>query len=82
MVAEDQALADRIIDGLRRRGVQATFHYQALHASPFARTHLGTADLELPLTTQVSDCIVRLPLSSTMNPKQARTVLRELKAVV
>ena len=82
MVAEDQALADRIIDGLRRKDVQATFHYQALHASPFARQHLGTADLDLPLTTQVSDCIVRLPLSSTMNKKKAETVLRALKAVV
>jgi len=72
MVTESQALADRIIDGLRRAGVQATFHYQALHASPFAR----------PLTTQVSDCIVRLPLSSRMNRKKAETVLRALKGVV
>lgn len=82
MVAEDQALADRIIDGLRKQGVQATFHYQALHASPFAMRHLGTEGLELPLTTQVSDCIVRLPLSSSMNRKKAETVLRALKKVV
>lgn len=82
MVMESQELADRVLEGLRRRGVQATFHYQALHASPFAKAHLGCAELDLPLTKSVSECIVRLPVSSSLNRSKAERVLKDLRAVV
>lgn len=49
------------ISGMKQRGVQTVFHYQPLHLAPaglrFARAH-G----ELPITCDVGDRLVRLPL--------------------
>jgi dTDP-4-amino-4,6-dideoxygalactose transaminase len=49
-----------LIDLLRSDGVQAAFHYKALHKSPFfARMHDGRA---LAASERFSDCLLRLPL--------------------
>jgi len=77
-VAESQALADRVIAGLKQRGIGATFHYQALHASPFARESLGSAGQSLPISEHVSDALVRLPLSANLNRRKAERVLAAL----
>lgn len=45
---------------LRENGVQAVFHYQSLHNSPFyLEKHDGRA---LPESERYSDCLVRLPM--------------------
>jgi dTDP-4-amino-4,6-dideoxygalactose transaminase len=51
----------RVIDELLRLGVHAVFHYVPLHSSP-AGLDLGRACGDLPVTDQVSDGLVRLPL--------------------
>ena len=43
------------------RDIQAVFHYVPLHSSPFGQA-AGRADGPLPLTTAMSDRLVRLPL--------------------
>lgn len=49
----------RFIQFLRDRDIGAVFHYIPLHSSPFARS-LGVS-VECPVTTDVSDRLVRLP---------------------
>jgi dTDP-4-amino-4,6-dideoxygalactose transaminase len=51
----------RVIDELLRLGVHAVFHYVPLHSSP-AGLDFGRACGDLPVTDQVSDGLVRLPL--------------------
>ncbi|MEV8633537.1 dTDP-4-amino-4,6-dideoxygalactose transaminase [Streptosporangium sp. NPDC051023] len=47
---------------LAERGVQATFHYQPLHTAPAGTRYGRTAPGGCPVTEQVADRLVRLPL--------------------
>ena len=50
----------RLIRHLQSRGIQAVFHYQSLHKSPFySSKHDGR---ELPYSDRYTDCLLRLPL--------------------
>lgn len=49
-----------LIHHLRENGIHATFHYQALHISPFAKKNYASEPL--PQAERYSDCLVRLPL--------------------
>lgn len=51
----------RLIAWLRERGILAVFHYVPLHLSPMGR-RLGYAEGACPVTEDVSDRLLRLPL--------------------
>lgn len=63
--AESPELQDRILQGLKSEGIHATFHFQPLHASPYARNELGL-NLSLPVTERAAATLVRLPLHDGM----------------
>jgi dTDP-4-amino-4,6-dideoxygalactose transaminase len=54
-------LRDSCLDRLRAAGVGAAFHYQALHASPFAKKTLRWRE-RLPVSERASETLLRLPL--------------------
>lgn len=61
------SLAERtaLIEHLKRRGINAVFHYQALHVSPYFRAkHDGRP---LPHAERYTDCLVRLPLYAELS---------------
>lgn len=47
---------------LQDSGVSAVFHYIPLHSSPAGKKFSRTAEAGLPVTDNVSECIVRLPV--------------------
>jgi dTDP-4-amino-4,6-dideoxygalactose transaminase len=51
----------RFIDFMKQLGIQCVFHYVPLHSSPTGR-EVGHASGTLPVTVDVSDRLVRLPL--------------------
>lgn len=53
----------RFIAKMKERGIGTPFHYVPLHSSPAGLRYGRTAG-KLPVTDQVADSIVRLPLSS------------------
>lgn len=60
LVCKDLAERSILIKDLKSKGIQAVFHYQSLHKSPFYESrHDGR---NLPQSEKYSDCIVRLPL--------------------
>lgn len=60
LVCRDAAERNELIDYLKKNEIQAVFHYQALHASPyFGKYYTGG---ELPNAERYTDCLVRLPL--------------------
>ncbi|MCG8589171.1 MAG: dTDP-4-amino-4,6-dideoxygalactose transaminase, partial [Proteobacteria bacterium] len=77
--AANPDLRDRLLKGLRAAGIGATFHFQPLHASPYARRHLGTADQRLPVTDDAAETLVRLPLWSGLTVAQADRVVDEVR---
>ena len=51
---------DALIAHLKQHGIQAVFHYIPLHSSPMGRK-FGYQEGYLPITEQVSGCLLRLP---------------------
>jgi dTDP-4-amino-4,6-dideoxygalactose transaminase len=69
---------DQLIAHLKRHSIYASFHYQALHCSPFfAPFHDGRA---LPNSQYFSDCLLRLPLYYELSLAQVETVAKAVMA--
>lgn len=68
-------LADRtdFIRKMRAKDVQCVFHYVPLHSSPQG-ARVGRSSGELPVTNELSDCIVRLPLWLGLEEEQHRVI--------
>ncbi len=67
---------------LRRRGVQSSIHYPALHLFSYYRTAFGGHDGQLPQTEAVTRRELTLPLFPTMTDEQLETVVAELAATL
>ena len=65
---------DRFIAHLADRGVNAVFHYQPLHLSAVGQ-RLGGMKGQFPVTEHAGDCLVRLPLFSSMTSDQQTRVI-------
>ncbi|HWU87330.1 MAG TPA: dTDP-4-amino-4,6-dideoxygalactose transaminase [Kofleriaceae bacterium] len=59
---------------LKAQGVQAVFHYQPLHLSPMGLAHGGEAGM-CPVTEQIADELVRLPLYTDLDDGDQGTVI-------
>lgn len=57
---------DELLKHLNKHGMQAVFHYQSLHKSPFyLEKHDGR---QLPESDRYSDCLIRLPMYFELEP--------------
>jgi dTDP-4-amino-4,6-dideoxygalactose transaminase len=65
---------DDLIAALKDEGVHAVFHYVPLHDSPAGR-RLGRASGELPVTSDVSERLLRLPLWAGLRDEDVATVI-------
>jgi dTDP-4-amino-4,6-dideoxygalactose transaminase len=52
---------DKVLENMRDKGVNAVFHYQPLHSSP-AGLKYGRTPFPLPITEDLSERIIRLPV--------------------
>lgn len=77
----DRDSRDRCLAGLKSRGIGAAFHYQPLHASPFARKVLGTRG-RLPVSESVGDRLIRLPLYAGLKKKDVLRVCAALNGLL
>jgi dTDP-4-amino-4,6-dideoxygalactose transaminase len=69
---------ERVMTGLQRRGIYATFHFLPLHLSVMGR-RFGYRRGDFPVTESVSQRLLRLPLYNSMTPAEQDRVIRELK---
>jgi len=51
-----------LISFLKEKGIGAVFHYVPLHSSPAGKKFGRTGSVSLPVTDDISDCLVRLPV--------------------
>ncbi|MEU7740407.1 dTDP-4-amino-4,6-dideoxygalactose transaminase [Nonomuraea sp. NPDC049158] len=65
---------------LAERGVQAVFHYQPLHSSPAGIRYGRTAPGGCPVTEQVADRLVRLPLFAGLDEPGVTRVIDAVRA--
>jgi dTDP-4-amino-4,6-dideoxygalactose transaminase len=64
-----------LIRHLADRGVQATFHYQPVHSAPAGQRFGRTGPGGCPVTEDVADRLVRLPLYAGLTDAEVATVI-------
>jgi len=66
-----------LIDHLRKKGIQSTFHYQPLHLSRMGQKY-GFSQGDFPVTENVADRLVRLPFFTDLLPDEQKQVCEAL----
>ncbi len=77
LLTADLSERQALIEYLAQRGISATFHYVPLHSSPMGQ-RLGYRHGQLPVTEEMSERLVRLPLYYELTEAE---VLRVAEAV-
>ena len=72
---------DRVMQRLKSLGVSALFHYLPLHASPMGH-RLGYRAGDLPVTENISDRLLRLPLHAGLTEEELEHVITSVRSVV
>jgi dTDP-4-amino-4,6-dideoxygalactose transaminase len=67
-----------LIEHLKARGILAVFHYVSLHASPMGLS-MGYRKGMLPVTEDVSDRLLRLPLYFDLTDTQVDEVTSAIR---
>lgn len=80
LLMPDRAGQQGLIGHLRAHGVQAAFHYQPLHSAPAGQRYGRTGPGGCPVTTDVADRLVRLPLHAGMTPADADRVVDAVRS--
>jgi dTDP-4-amino-4,6-dideoxygalactose transaminase len=75
LILRDAAQQTAFLQHLKSRGVNAVFHYQSLHRSPYGSQFLQD-EVPLPVTERVSDGLVRLPLFSSLTSSEQDQVIQ------
>lgn len=68
-----------LISFLKDNGIQACFHYLALHRSEYYTTHY-TERPELPNCDRFADCLVRMPMYYELKEDEVRYITDKIKA--
>ncbi len=68
---------DALISHLRAAGILAVFHYQPLHLSPYGLRIQPSS--ECPVTADISERLIRLPLYTNMDEADVDTVIETVR---
>lgn len=74
LLLPDAAQRTRLLDAFRAAGIQSAFHYVPLHSAPAGR-RFGRVDCTLPVTDDIWERLIRLPMSSHLSAAQQGRVL-------
>ena len=74
LLMPDLETRTRFIAHLRSRGIYAVFHYLPLHLSDMGQ-RFGGKPGDCPVTEQVSDQLVRLPLHNLLTGNEQEEVI-------
>jgi uncharacterized membrane protein (UPF0127 family) len=81
ILLRNRAARDEAMRRLKERGVSALFHYLPLHTSPMGH-RLGYRRGDLPVTEEISDRLLRLPLYAGITREELDYVISNVRAVV
>ncbi len=80
LTCRDGEQRNELIRRLAEAGIQATFHYQALHDSPYYRKHHNGG--QLPNAERFTDTLVRLPLYYDLLEDEVGRVCETVKEIL
>lgn len=70
---------DRLMAGLRQRGIGCNNYFTPIHLQPFYRELLGTKEGDFPVTEHVADRTVALPFHNNLPESDQRTVISAIR---
>jgi dTDP-4-amino-4,6-dideoxygalactose transaminase len=73
----DRATRDAVLESMRQREVQTTFHYVPLHSAP-AGQRFAARPTECPVTDEISGRLLRLPFHNNLSVEEAHRVVEVL----
>ncbi len=73
----DRATRTRVMEDLREQGIRTTFHYVPLHDSP-AGERFAARPPQCPITTDVSERLMRLPFHNNLTVAETDRVVETL----
>jgi dTDP-4-amino-4,6-dideoxygalactose transaminase len=79
VLLRDGTTRQELLAYLRSRDIHAVFHYVPLHTSPVGQT-FGYREGDLPITENVSERLIRLPMFHTLTDDEQRSVTSALTA--
>ena len=71
-------IRQRLIEHLKIRGIMGVFHYLPLHLSPMGRSFGGRPGA-CPVTEDVSDRLLRLPLYWDLSPQDQERIVTAIR---
>ena len=72
---------DKVIDGLRSFGIEASFHYLPLHMSAMGKK-LGYRSGDLPVAEEVASTLIRLPIYPGLKKSQTDFIAAALEKII
>lgn len=78
MLCPTQEKRDELLQSLRKKDIEASFHFIPLHSSPMGR-RLGYPDDDLPITEDVSRRLIRLPLYPDLTESEQAYVIENVQ---
>lgn len=80
LLLADERRRSALIEALKSEGIHSVFHYVPLHLAP-AGLRFGRADGELPVTVEMAERLLRLPLWVGLEEQQDRVIASVLRQV-
>jgi dTDP-4-amino-4,6-dideoxygalactose transaminase len=77
----DAETRDRVLAGMRKHGVHATFHFVPLHDSPGGR-RFAARDLPCPVSQRIGGRLLRLPFYTDITDAEAEEVVEAFLAAL
>lgn len=77
-----QGKRDTIVQLLRKKGIGAAIHYEAIHLHKFYKNNLGYKKGDLPIAEFTGRNIISLPLTPKMNKDDVLYVAQETKKIL
>tara|TARA_Y100000022_G_C13240919_1_gene372342 strand:- start:1509 stop:1802 length:294 start_codon:yes stop_codon:yes gene_type:complete len=76
LVFKNSKLSFHFKNKMQKSKIAATFHYVPLHKSKMGKKYCNS---RLPVTENIYDCVVRLPLFPDMTKKEINKIIKNIK---
>ena len=76
-----RTIRDKVIEGLRSYGIEASFHYLPLHSSAMGKK-LGYMRRDLPVSEEVASTLIRLPIHPKLKISELDYIVAALSKVI
>lgn len=77
-----QKQRDFVLKQLRKKGIEAAFHFVPLHLSPYARKNYGYKEGDFPVTEKAGATLIRLPIYPGLDPKKQEYIISSVRSIL